>query len=590
VGFDGAACLWDAATARLRATLRGEGGAARSVACSPDGLTLAVGSENQTITLWDVAAGRPTASLTGFPHPVMQLVFSPNGQTLASAGVNQGVFLWDMLDHDRRLRLSGGGCSYRTIAFTPDGVALVSVDATGMLWESATGRAIKTLPFEAREAWSLALSPNGRLLATGGMDSVVRLWDTSTWHRRAILNSPRAKGESVHLYFSPDSRRLAVCPITPPPFNPSRSLEIWDIAQAEWLCRLLPRPMPLARLDIEGMRFVPVAFAPDGRTLAVGMGNLLRLWRPVMASERPAPMSHAPDEAWAVAFSPDGLLLASGGDNEKGSPCLKVWEAATGKLRWAAAAHEQLLTCLAFSPDGSVLATAGYDGRIKLWDPATGRALATLDARLNRPRCLAFSPDSHLLSVGGEQRQQDDAQVYLAHIWDIYQLRLLRSLPGLTQVVRGVAFLPDGRHVVTTDNAQCVHLWEIATGHEVERWTDSERVFCVANVPRDKALVWGSGDGRLTWLDLNSRQTRTFAGHQPGEIRSLAFTPDGRRIATGGSDGTVRLWDTETKSELFVLPAGTQPINSVAFSAEGDRLAAASHDGAIRIWHAPRDE
>jgi WD40 repeat protein/tRNA A-37 threonylcarbamoyl transferase component Bud32 len=585
-GGEGTICLWDAATARLRATLRGEAGTSFGVAYSPDGLTLAVGNENNTLTLWDAATGRRKTILTSFPGPVYQVTFSPKGETLAADGGAKELLLWDVPGWHQRVRRPSHRCGNRSFAFTPDGKSLVSVEETCMLCETTTGATISSLPIPWHVAASLALSPNGRLLATADLNGVVHLFDTASWRMRATLNEPRGYGGSASVYFSPDSRHLAVSPICPHG-TPTYSLEIWDVAEAEWQTWLLPRPVPVAKFDQCNMT---LAFAPDGRTLALADGNLLYLWRPTLASERTFPMSHAADEAWTVAFSPDGTLLASGGDNEKGSPCLKVWDAGTGKLRWAAAAHEQLLTCLAFSPDGRILATAGYDRRVRLWDPTTGRELATLDARMDRPRSLAFSSDSRLISVGGQERLSDDVAVHQAHIWDISSHELLRTLAGHGSFVFGITFLPGDRRIITVDNDQVVRLWEMASGRELERWNESNSVFCVANTPRDKAVVWGTKDGHLTWLDLASRQTRHFNGRHPGEIRSLAFTPDGRRIATGGSDGTVRLWDTETKSEIFVLPAGTQPINSVAFSPQGDRLAAASHDGAIRIWHAPRDE
>jgi WD40 repeat protein/serine/threonine protein kinase len=348
-----------------------------------------------------------------------------------------------------------------------------------------------------------------------------------------------------------------------------------------FVCRFVPQPLPAATFDLPATEVAGLAFAPDGRTLAVGCKDrLVRLWRPTRTSEIPGPMSHAPAEAWAVAFSPDGKMLASAGDDGGTSQCLKVWDPASGKLCWAAAAHSALVSCVAFSPDGRLLASGSYDHGIKLWEPATGRERALLTGHKGALRSVAFSPDGRLLASGGKDK--------IAHLWDVATGRIVHTFTGHGGEVRAVAFSPDGRTLVTADDEQEVHLWDVDSGRKLQSFVDMSRVQCVAYSPDGKALAWGMFDGQLKWRDMTTGQVRTSGGRHPGEIRSLAFTPDGRRIATGGTDGTVRLWDTDTGRELLALPAGSQPINSVAFSPAGDRLAAASHDGAIRTWNAPR--
>jgi WD40 repeat protein len=322
-----------------------------------------------------------------------------------------------------------------------------------------------------------------------------------------------------------------------------------------------------------------LAFAPDGRTLALATGNgTVRLWHPTSA-ERPRPvMSHAPEEAWCVAFAPDGKTFVSGGDNSKTPDTLKLWDTATGKLVWSAREHKALVTCAAFSADGQVIASGSFDKTVKLWDAGTGRELATLDRHTAEVSCLAFAPRGRQLATGGR-----DKVVYL---WDTDTRNQPRPLRGHTKELRGVAFSPDGQRLATAGD-QTVRLWDVATGTMVDLFQDTSEVQAVAFAPDCRSVASGNKEGRVKLWNLETHEApRTFGtGHQ-GEVRAVAFTPDGKRLASAGADGMVRLWQVATGSELLSLKGEGHPLNSVAFSPDGRALAAASHNGTLRIWDA----
>jgi WD40 repeat protein/serine/threonine protein kinase len=587
-GGEGKVRLWDPHRAALLATLQEHPETVGPIVLSPDGKTLAAVNRDNSVSLWDLSARRFKTTLR---HPEgigNALGFSPAGDLLATSGGGPAVFIWDLAT-GRVLAQLQHASTVNGVAFTPDGKCLISAESEGTIrrWDTSTGRQMAKGPARAHDVCcTLIISPDGRMLASGGKANDIALWDAQTLTPRARLAGPG--GTVAHLAFSQDGRLLAVGSIRPHP-RPKTAVQIWDVA--ETLRPLASAPLPAATFDMPDADIGPITFSPDSQTVALACSDrLVRLWRPVLPSQKPAAMSHAPDEAWAVAFAPDGKLVASAGDNEKGSPCLKAWDASSGRLQWTAAGHTQLATCLAFSPDGSVLTSASYDNRIKLWDPATGRERANLDAQLNQPRCLAFSSDGRLLACGGGRRLHSAGGDRVAHVWDVTTERLLHTFGGHGEQVRGVVFSPDGRQLITTEDTQMVRFWEIETGRELRSFSEMSQVQCVAYAPDGKSAAWGMQYGTLTRFDLESGQTRSFAGRHQGEIRSLAFTPDGRRLATGGSDSTVRLWDTETLNQLLILPAGALPINSVAFSPAGDRLASAGHDGAIRIWHAPKEE
>jgi eukaryotic-like serine/threonine-protein kinase len=587
-GDEGKIRLWDPCRAALLATFPGHPETVGPIVLSPDGKTLAAVNRDSSVSLWDLTVRRFKTTLR---HPEgigNALAFSPAGDLLATSGGGSAVLIWELAT-GRALVQFQHGSRVHGVAFTPDGKCLISAESDGPIWrwDMATGREMAKGTAHPHDACcTLIISPDGRMVASGGKANDIALWDAQTLALCARLAGPG--GAVAHAAFSPNGRLLAVASVRPHP-RPKTAVQIWEVTKV--LPPLASAPKPAATFDMPDADIGPITFSPDSRTVALACSDrLVRLWRPVLPSERHTPMSHAPDEAWAVAFSPDGKLVASAGDNEKGSPCLKAWDASSGHLRWTGAGHTQLVTCLAFSPDGALLASAGYDNRIKLWDPATGRERANLDAQLNQPRCLAFSRDGRLLACGGGRRLRSTRGDRVAHVWDVTTGQLLHTYGGHGEQVRGVAFSPNTRQLITTEDNQIVRFWETETAREERRFSEMSQVQCVAYAPDGKSVAWGMQFGTLTQFDLASGQTRSFAGRHQGEIRSLAFTPDGRRLATGGSDNTVRLWDAETLNQLLILPAGAQPINSVAFSPTGDRLASAGHDGAIRIWHAPKEE
>jgi WD40 repeat protein len=323
-----------------------------------------------------------------------------------------------------------------------------------------------------------------------------------------------------------------------------------------------------------------LAYAPDGRSLALGDSQRqVRIWEPAPAAKAPASLSHQPDECWAIAFSPDGNRLVSGGDNDKDPRNLKVWDVGTGQQLWSAAKHAALVSCVAYSPDGRLIAAGDYANAVRLWQAADGNEAALLEGHTGAVRCLAFSPDGGLLASG--------AQDHTIRVWDTGSGRLLQTLQGHTNNVRGLVFSPDGRWLVSASSDATARLWDVVSGRCTQVFDAPSGLHSVVLSRDGQELFAGSRSGQIHRWDLStSQELPTLPGHTK-EIRALALCSDGRTLASAGEDGTIMLGNPSIGLELLTLRGHTKAVNGLAFAPGGDMLVSACHDGTIGVWRAP---
>jgi Tol biopolymer transport system component len=279
---------------------------------------------------------------------------------------------------------------------------------------------------------SVAFSPDGRLLASGGSDRTVRLWDPATGKHRRTL-----KGHTNIVYavaFSPDGQLLASS-------GRDKTVRLWEPTTGK---RWRTLKGHTGYVDA-------VAFSPDGRLLASSGGGdcTVRLWDPATGEHRRTLTGHT-GVAWAVAFSPDGRLLASSG----GGDCtVRLWDPATGKQQRTLTGHTNIVSAVAFSPDGQLLASSSKDRTVRLWDPATGKHRRTLTGHAEVVRAVAFSPDGQLLASSGGDRT--------VRLWDPATGKQRHALIGHTGHVCAVAFSPDGRLLASCGDDKTVRLWDL---------------------------------------------------------------------------------------------------------------------------------
>ena len=356
-------------------------------------------------------------------------------------------------------------------------------------------------------------------------------------------------------------------------FKEDDGLVLWDLSRKNSSHR---------QFQISGIH--SVSFSPDGKKLLCGIHReSVLLIDPVTGKDLRPFKSHR-GKVFAVAYSPTGDMLATGSADR----IIRLWDARTGKVLRKLAKHKEQVDTVAFSPDGHRLASGGRDGVI-LWDVHSGKALFGLDK--SGGRVVAFSPDGKILAVGGRG--------YVLRFWDPHTGKEVRNFADTPVTTSCMSLSPDGRILACVGDGS-VRLHDVATGKTLHGWKTQPGVTGIAFSPDGCTLAVASEAGfakneRNTiqlWETLTGQVRANFPGFI-NESGSVAFSPDGRLLATGGNafawdmNRVIRVYDLASSKELPGFRGHLGHVRAVAFSPDGSSLATASDDATALVWDVP---
>jgi len=293
---------------------------------------------------------------------------------------------------------------------------------------------------------------------------------------------------------------------------------------------------------------------------------------------------HEGEEALAIAFSPDGKLIATG------FVTITIWDAATGTEIRTLKGHEAAVMSLEFSPDGERIISGSMDGLVKVWDVNTGEEIMTLEGHEAGKGVAAID-----LSTDGRRIVSIDydgiIKVWIANSGE--ELPTIKTTLGKGEYGRTVALSPDGKRIIAGRKSKRVYEWDAATGEKLRTFRmQDQSVIIVEYSPDGKQIAMGCGEGMIKIVDTETEKETILTegeGWDRSLVVSLAFSPDGRRLISGGYDRMVRVWDTNTGKELTTLAGHPAPISQVVFSPDGQLIASVAYGGQSRVWDPSED-
>jgi WD40 repeat protein len=530
------------------------------------------------------------------------VAYSPDGTRLASIGTNSMAIIWDVASGEQLMKVSAEpGDAGFSVAFSPDGKLLATGWSTKVVvWDAATGQEVATLDgdLSGPTIVRLSFSPDGQYLAVANMDGVPKVWDIKNQIEIFSLEGHEVMSDGIA--YSPDGGRLATG-------DESGVIKVWDAQSGQELSSFgqggvihsvvfSPDGKRLASANEDGTLTVwdaitgeallelprmsglyDVAFMPDNQRIVTAHQDGAAHIWDVNTGAKLLTLAGHVSTVVSVASSPDGNQVATGGYD--GS--VRIWDTAPGKELLTVAAHTDQAYEVSYSPDGSRQATVGMDGIVNVWDPTSGELLLSM-APGSPLTSLAYSPDGERLAVGGA-----DGMVYLL---DSSTGLVEMTLPAHQALVGGVTFSPGGGRLVTVGWDGLAKVWDLASQSEIvtfsahaDSFPGDPLLFGAAFSP-DGEQVFSAGEFHARqWETTTGQEIRTYPV-EGREVYGMALSPSGKLLALGLQDGEVVVFDTEDGQNILQLPGHAGLTLRLAFSQDETRLASGSFDGFAKLW------
>jgi WD40 repeat protein len=550
----------------------------QSLSFHPQSSLLAVAFSKHTVKIFNTIIGKEQLNLQGKGRGITAIAFSPNGNEIASASWNfskeRGVWgiveIWDSQTGALLKQLEYGEKPLVSIAYSPDGQFLAvgswEVQKTVALWNTANWGPVELYDSEEdgqyKAVQSIQFSPDSKLLAAGGKDGKVRVWDVKTKQRAATfggLGWGHTKWVNS-IQFSPNGQFLLSA-------STDQTIRIWNIAKREQTAVLLAHTN----------RVNSLAIAPNGKFFLSAGAPEIKRWNSSIIHESsitPDRLTHA-GSVYGIDFSDDGKHIYTAA--WKGG--ISMWDAHTQEKIMEWPAHQASANAVSVSKDQARIASVGNDGYIKIWQ-----------RDLNSNQYLTFASFDEVkgnqliavnLSANGKQVFAASSEGY-AQVWDIAEKRVVLKLNHASKIA-ATAMSQDEKYYATGGQDGSILIWDAKTGKQIKAYKHHKsQINRLSFHPKSTYLVASSSDRSLSKINLKDYTHVQLADAHAETIHSVAYSPDGKRLVSASSDQTVKIWDADRLQVLLKLPYDN-PVYSAEFSPDGKTLYTLPMDGTVRI-------